>query len=562
MGIVKSHEQFIINLSKRSNIGQKIEFITHYNGSKTAIHCRCKREGCKREWFALPTNLYHGHGCPSCGIEQRANKRKLTHKEFLDKLKQKNKNSNLFEICSEYQGLYQELKCKCLNETCNHIWYAKPANLYKSSGCPVCPRPLTAEVKARKQENFIKKANEVHGYKYDYSLVDYVDCYTEVIIICPKENHGEFTRKTSVHLSPRKGCPLCNMEAKKKAWRTSCGLPNSHQELVVILEKKHPLIQVLGKYSKKEDEILFYCNKCGTAFDYLPDKLVKAEECPSCKKNAFTHPKKINHEEFMKRFKTKYPDFNGIKVLGTFVKSSLGIRCKCQKPDCSYEWDITPNNLLRGKKCPRCFGRYKTHEEFLEELRYKNPKAKNYIILSKYEKALKHIRCLCKLCDFTWDITPDNLLRGKGCPECQKKAGGFHKYEDLTFEQRQENSGNYVMIFQNMQEFFIKVGYSKEPKIRRNTLEKVSGYDVQILSYIARRRGRAVLREERLHKILKRQNYNPAEEFAGSDECFEVTSSVIKKLLKHKEISAEEAYELESAADFWISNRFSELIKG
>jgi hypothetical protein len=39
-------------------------------------------------------------------------------------------------------------------------------------------------------ESFIIKAKEVHGDKYDYSKVEYVNSSTDVTIICPI--HGEF----------------------------------------------------------------------------------------------------------------------------------------------------------------------------------------------------------------------------------------------------------------------------------------------------------------------------------------------------------------------------------
>lgn len=41
-------------------------------------------------------------------------------------------------------------------------------------------------------EEFIKKAREVHGDKYDYSKVEYVDAQTDVCIIC--RQHGSFGR--------------------------------------------------------------------------------------------------------------------------------------------------------------------------------------------------------------------------------------------------------------------------------------------------------------------------------------------------------------------------------
>ena len=55
-------------------------------------------------------------------------------------------------------------------------------------------------------EDFIAKAREVHGDKYDYSKVIYVNNSTKVCIICPE--HGEFWQIPSSHLKGT-NCPLC-----------------------------------------------------------------------------------------------------------------------------------------------------------------------------------------------------------------------------------------------------------------------------------------------------------------------------------------------------------------
>lgn len=55
-------------------------------------------------------------------------------------------------------------------------------------------------------EEFIKKAREVHGDKYDYSKVEYVNNKTKVIIICPI--HGEFPQSPVNHIRGNE-CPKC-----------------------------------------------------------------------------------------------------------------------------------------------------------------------------------------------------------------------------------------------------------------------------------------------------------------------------------------------------------------
>lgn len=54
-------------------------------------------------------------------------------------------------------------------------------------------------------EQFISKAKQKYGDKYDYSKVNYVDGKTKICIICPK--HGEFWQLPFNHL--RQNCPKC-----------------------------------------------------------------------------------------------------------------------------------------------------------------------------------------------------------------------------------------------------------------------------------------------------------------------------------------------------------------
>lgn len=56
-------------------------------------------------------------------------------------------------------------------------------------------------------EKFIFKSREVHGEKYDYSLVDYKRSNKEVKIIC--KDHGVFNQKPSSHMQGN-GCQKCS----------------------------------------------------------------------------------------------------------------------------------------------------------------------------------------------------------------------------------------------------------------------------------------------------------------------------------------------------------------
>ena len=55
-------------------------------------------------------------------------------------------------------------------------------------------------------EEFIGRAKEVHGDKYDYSKTNYVNSQEKICIICPE--HGKFWQKPYNHLNGN-GCPEC-----------------------------------------------------------------------------------------------------------------------------------------------------------------------------------------------------------------------------------------------------------------------------------------------------------------------------------------------------------------
>ena len=68
--------------------------------------------------------------------------------------------------------------------------------------------PLCYGTKKYTKDEFIDKSNKVHLNRYDYSLVEYVNNSTKVKIIC--NQHGVFEQSPSSHLSQKHGCPNCN----------------------------------------------------------------------------------------------------------------------------------------------------------------------------------------------------------------------------------------------------------------------------------------------------------------------------------------------------------------
>lgn len=61
----------------------------------------------------------------------------------------------------------------------------RPGDHLRGCGCPLCGIEKIRNAKRSTREDFIEKAKKVHGDKYDYSKVEYVDKNTPVTIIVP-----------------------------------------------------------------------------------------------------------------------------------------------------------------------------------------------------------------------------------------------------------------------------------------------------------------------------------------------------------------------------------------
>ena len=73
-------------------------------------------------------------------------------------------------------------------------------------GCSECRNDLLSKKYRKSLDQFISDATKVHGNKFDYSNVEYLNSRTKIKIRC--EKHGEFEQLPQSHLSGR-GCPTC-----------------------------------------------------------------------------------------------------------------------------------------------------------------------------------------------------------------------------------------------------------------------------------------------------------------------------------------------------------------
>ena len=71
----------------------------------------------------------------------------------------------------------------------------------------------------------------------------------------------------------------------------------------------------------------------------------------------------------------------------------------------------------------------KTHEQFIKELSIKN---KSIEVLGAYKNSQTKILCKCKICGFEWKVIPNNLLKGRSCPNCAKVIRADKERKDVN----------------------------------------------------------------------------------------------------------------------------------
>lgn len=116
---------------------------------------------------------------------------------------------------------------------------------------------------------FIEKAKEIHGDKYDYSLVDYKSNKENVKIICPK--HGIFEQWPNTHL---------------RGWGCDCSKKSSTDDFIKKSIEIHENIYdySLVEYKGHKKKIKIICPVHGV-FTQTPCNHLNGHGCYKCKKS-------------------------------------------------------------------------------------------------------------------------------------------------------------------------------------------------------------------------------------------------------------------------------------
>ena len=140
-----------------------------------------------------------------------------------------------------------------------------PSNHLSKFNCQKCSNNLKSDT-----ETFIKRAKNIHGDRYDYSKVNYINADIPVFIIC--KEHGEFSQIPDFHINRKCNCPKCSFSYKNN---TTGFIEKANK----IHKNKYDYSKV--NYVNNKTNIIITCKKHG---DFIQQPYVHLlnHSCPSC----------------------------------------------------------------------------------------------------------------------------------------------------------------------------------------------------------------------------------------------------------------------------------------
>lgn len=192
--------------------GNKYNYsLVDYIGSQIKVKIICPDHGVFEQ---VPSSHLRGTRCQKCGFKSLSNTKSMDTKEFIERAKKINGNKYDYSK-TEYIRSFKKVTITCY---IHGDFKQRPAKHLVGYGCYKCGVLKVSESIKSTTEKFVQKAKQVHGDKYDYSLVDYIGNKRNVKIICSK--HSVFEQKPDVHLSGA-GCIKCvhdNIKENPSGW--------------------------------------------------------------------------------------------------------------------------------------------------------------------------------------------------------------------------------------------------------------------------------------------------------------------------------------------------------
>ncbi len=351
-----------------------------------------------------------------------------------------------------------------------------------------------------KNEKFIKKSMNVHGNKYNYILVNYINNISKVVIICP--THGEFTQSPSKHMSGQ-GCPECGK------LKISSSRSDNLESFIFKASNTHNNFYKYDKinYVNSKTKVVITCPEHGD-FEQTPSGHISGKGCPKCRyiKSPSYIAKKL--EKFLKEAKELHGEkYDYFKVNYKDSKTKVIIVCPIHG-----EFEQTPLDHLRTKGCIKCSNLARlTTQDFINRANEIHNYTYDYS-KTNYVNMNKPVTIICPV-HGEFEQSPRNHLKSScGCPSCS--LNGFNKNKPAILY--------YLKITTNSNKVLYKIGITNRSVKERFNLTDLS--KIEIIKQKEYKNGQdAYDKEQEILKRYKKFKYSGKDVLSnGNTEIFTI----------------------------------------
>lgn len=284
---------------------------------------------------------------------------------------------------------------------------------------------------------FIKRAEEIHGTKYDYSnLPKYLGSVDKIELYCKIHSKIFFQRITN-HLNGQSGCKECSLSSKKI---NRLSKDEFVKNAIKIHKNKYNYDN--SNYINNQTKVQIKCNKCKEIFEMTPANhthKTKPQGCRECYGN-----KKWNSEKFIliaqKKHSVMTPLYDYSKANFISLSKHVLIICKTHG-----EFKQRPQKHINGQGCPKCAVEFVskknrlTKEQFIEKSVLVHGDIYDYSEVF-YENNSTHVVINC-LYHGPFKQIPSSHLGGSGCPKCkmshgEQKISNYLEKKNIKYERQ------------------------------------------------------------------------------------------------------------------------------
>jgi hypothetical protein len=356
-------------------------------------------------------------------------------------------------------------------------------------------KPLT-------QEEFLNNVNKVHGNRYDYSKVKYVNARTKITIICKK--HGEFEQLANSH-SQGANCIKCTNYQQTK----------TTQQFIIEAKKVHgeKYNYSKTKYLQKNKPLTIRCRDHGY-FEQVANIHLKGSGCKEC---SLIETKIKKNKKSKKRFVEQIKNLktNLIIFSEDYIDSTTKIRVECKKHGI---FKTLPHGALRGDECKKCMSkRFSIGLKKFKSRAIKVHKNKYNYSEVDYINIESKVKIICPIHGEFKQI-PNSHLKGHGCEKCNLTSY-------WTRSKYIKKAKGRVCIFYtircfNQEEEFYKIGITMR-SVKERYYSSAMPYEYEVISEVKGSAGFIWDLEKEKKIKLKDFKYSPKIYFGGSKtECF------------------------------------------